>query len=309
MATIQIQGYALLFNSPYPFTEKGQGYIEEIDPGALKNADFSDVKLLRDHNQSLLIASTKSGTLRLKVDAVGLFFSADVPDTIEGKDTAELIRKKILNQTSFGFSTLGGDGSKWSMFQGTPVRRIMKIAKLFDVSVVTFPANPKTSVWLKEAAASNILQLQPITQKPTQAMNQVHQANELKAAHVARLEAAHQREYITFLQATQPPVQQPAQQQQRAGMYKLASLSATYECANDSVKNDQRRAMFAKASDVREQATMSPDDIAEKRIKQAQQVGGDLWAKMQEVRKREYDLSQICAKDREFLQQLNNGRR
>jgi hypothetical protein len=54
---------------------------------------------------------------------------------------------------------------------------------------------------------------------------------------------------------------------------------------------------------------MSPDDIAEKRIKQAQQVGGDLWAKMQEVRKREYDLSQICAKDREFLQQLNNGRR
>jgi HK97 family phage prohead protease len=308
MATIQIQGYALLFNSPYPFVEKGQGYIEEIDPGALKNADFSDVKLLRDHNQSLLIASSKSGTLQLKVDAIGLFFSADVPDTIEGRDTAELIRKKILNQTSFGFSTLGGDGSKWSMFQGTPVRRIMKIAKLFDVSVVTFPANPKTSVWLKEAAASNILQLQPITQKP-QAMNQVQQANELKAAHVARLEAAHQREYITFLQATQPPVQQPAQPQQRAGMYKLASLSAAYECANDSVKNDQRRAMFAKASDVREQATMLPADIAEKRVKQAQQVGGDLWAKMQQVCQREHDLAQICEKDRDFLRQLNSGRR
>jgi HK97 family phage prohead protease len=290
MSNTQIQGYALLWNSPYPFVENGQGYIEEIDPSALKNADISDVRFLRDHNQSLILGSTKSGTLRLKIDAVGLFFSADVPNTVEGKDTAELIRKKILNQTSFGFSTPGGDGSKWTTHGGTAVRRIMKISKLFDVSVVTFPANPKTSVWLKEdsTAKASILQLPATTQTPLPMLQTI-----AKAEHVARLAEMHEREYVAFLQGT-GSAQHPApveheheQPAHRAGMYKLAIPSAHYECASADVKNQHRKAIFAKAAEVQETAGMAPDEISAKRAKQAQQVGGDLWAKMQVIQARE----------------------
>jgi len=50
---------------------------------------------------------------------------------------------------------------------------------------------------------------------------------------------------------------------------------------------------------------LTPGEISERCYKKAQQVGGDLWKKMQQVCQREHDLSQICAKDREFLQQLN----
>ena len=295
MPNTQIQGYALLWNSPYPFVENGQGYIEEIDHSALKNADISDVRFLRDHNQSLILGSTKSGTLRLKIDAVGLFFSADVPNTLEGKDTAELIRRKILNQTSFGFST-PANGSKWTTHEGTAVRRIMKISKLYDVSVVTFPANPKTSVWLKEdsTAKASILQLPAATQNPLPMLQTIKIPSlESKAAHVARLAEMHEREYVAFLQET-GTAQHPApveheheQPAHRAGMYKLAIPSAHYECASADVKNQHRKAIFAKAAEVQETAGMAPDEISAKRAKQAQQVGGDLWAKMQVIQARE----------------------
>lgn len=286
MPNTQIQGYALLWNSPYPFVENGQGYIEEIDPSALKNADISDVRFLRDHNQSLILGSTKSGTLRLKIDAVGLFFTADVPNTLEGKDTAELIRRKILNQTSFGFST-PANGSKWTTHEGTAVRRIVKISKLYDVSVVTFPANPKTSVWLKEdSTAKNPL---PMLQPPIKIPSL-----ESKAAHVARLAEMHEREYVSFLRGTKAQHPAPVEHEQpahRAGMYKLAIPSAHYECASADVKNQHRKAIFAKAAEVQETAGMAPDEISAKRAKQAQQVGGELWAKMQVIQAREAFLN------------------
>ena len=63
-------GYAALFNS---MSEEFFGmWREVIDPGAFDDADISDVRALFNHDNNLLLARTKSGTLDLEIDANGL---------------------------------------------------------------------------------------------------------------------------------------------------------------------------------------------------------------------------------------------
>ena len=138
-----IYGYAALFNS---MSEEMWGFREVIDPGAFAETDVSDVRALFNHDNNLLLARTSSGTLSIEVDENGLRYEFEAPKTSYGKDLVELMKRGDVTQSSFGF-TIDREGEYWEQREGElPVRHITRIKKLYDVSPVTYPAYPDTTV-------------------------------------------------------------------------------------------------------------------------------------------------------------------
>lgn len=139
-----VQGLAVVFNR-----DANLGWFtEEIDPRAFDNADMSDVVLNFNHDDSLLLAGTRNGSLSLEVREDGLFQSADIIDTNQGEDVLKLVRSGLISKMSFAFSIADG-GETWEKRDGKEHRTITEISKLYDVSLVTFPAYPQTSAWAR----------------------------------------------------------------------------------------------------------------------------------------------------------------
>lgn len=140
----KVEGLAVVFNR-----DANLGWFtEEIDPRAFDNADMSDVVLNFNHDDSLLLAGTRNGSLSLEVRDDGLFQSADIIDTTQGEDVLKLVRSGLISKMSFSF-TIADDGEVWEKRDGKEHRTITEISKLYDVSLVTFPAYPQTSAWAR----------------------------------------------------------------------------------------------------------------------------------------------------------------
>lgn len=138
-----VEGYALRFNT---LSNDLGGFVEEISPEALKEADLSDVRCLIDHDSSKVLGRTTSETLELKIDDEGLYFRTQLPNTTYAKDLYENIRLGNINQCSFGF-ILDEDGDEFEKREdGLFKRTLRKIKSLFDVSIVTYPAYNDTQV-------------------------------------------------------------------------------------------------------------------------------------------------------------------
>jgi phage head maturation protease len=122
------------------------------------------VVALFNHNQDQVLGRTTSGTLRLNADKVGLAFELDLPDTSIGRDVYASVKRGDLNGCSFAF----GVGERMDEFNEEDeddehefehnkyralkrkvkqiVRTIRDFAALLDISIVTSPAYPGTSV-------------------------------------------------------------------------------------------------------------------------------------------------------------------
>lgn len=135
-----VEGYALKFNKP---SKDLGGFVEYIDARALDGVDMSDVKLFLNHDSTNLLGRTKSGTLQLSVDDVGLKFRCEMPNTTLGNDVLELVKRGDLSQCSFGF-TVAEDS--WERREGQPTRTIKKINTLAEISLVSIPAYDDTDV-------------------------------------------------------------------------------------------------------------------------------------------------------------------
>ena len=141
--TMRLAGYAAVFNDssvPLPFKES-------IAPGAFRKtlSETPDVRLLVNH-EGLPLARTKNGTLTLMEDERGLYFTAELADTQEARDIHTLIARGDVDQMSFAFRVIR---QKWSEDRS---RRVLTEVSLSDgdVSVVTYPAYPTTTVEARE---------------------------------------------------------------------------------------------------------------------------------------------------------------
>ncbi|HET6844967.1 MAG TPA: HK97 family phage prohead protease [Candidatus Angelobacter sp.] len=152
----RLSGYAAVYNSD---SEDLGGFTEQIAPGAFDAvlAAGPDVRALVNHDPSLLLGRTLSGTLTLRSDSKGLFYDVLVPDTQLGRDTLALAERGDITQSSFGFTIDEDDedaqewfdrnGNKVARWSSGGVKRVIrKIGGLFDVSPVTYPAYTASSV-------------------------------------------------------------------------------------------------------------------------------------------------------------------
>jgi HK97 family phage prohead protease len=133
-----LRGYAAVFNSP----SQPLPFIETIEPGAFRDSlkSRNDVKLLWNHDTSIVLGSTRAGTLRLIEDSRGLLVEADLPQTQAGKDAAISISRGDVTAFSFGFRIPAG-GDVWNSAN----ERVLKRVNVHEVSVgVAFPAYTAT---------------------------------------------------------------------------------------------------------------------------------------------------------------------
>jgi HK97 family phage major capsid protein/HK97 family phage prohead protease len=143
----RLEGYAAVFDSD----SEPIGYTERIAPGAFTRslADGDEVLALVEHDPGRVLGRLSAGTLELKQDKRGLWVSIDIPNTTDGNDVRELVRRGDLSQMSFAFVP-HEDGSQWETDQRGGRNRLITSAKLYDVSVVSVPAYNETEVSVRK---------------------------------------------------------------------------------------------------------------------------------------------------------------
>lgn len=166
-----VEGYATTFDDPYVLYEcDGIQYKEIIDRHALDEADLSDVVMQFDHAGRVFARTGRSNTLIVEPRDRGLFMAADLSKTEQARSMHEDISAGLVTKMSWAFKV-----QESSYDSVTHTRRILKIKKVYDVSAVSFPANPSTDIsarsWLDgviEAEKAERLAAQAVERKKQQ---------------------------------------------------------------------------------------------------------------------------------------------
>ena len=145
-----ISGYFSVFNSIY---ELFPGATESVAETAFDGALSDDIRCLVNHDTTLVLGRTKSGTLTLKTDSRGLWGEVNInPKDHDAVNLYERVKRGDVDQCSFGFDILEEEFED----RGDSVHWTIKKVRLYEVSVVTFPAYQDTSVSARNRQLSEI---------------------------------------------------------------------------------------------------------------------------------------------------------
>ena len=140
-----VSGYAIRFNEDSAF----MGFTERINPSALPASmlENADIFAYFNHDWSKVLARTPN-SLKLDLRDDGLYYEFEAPNTQDGNDLLEHIKRGEMYGTSFAFSLPeDGSGEVWTKQEdGTYMREIIMFDALYEISPVYTPAYPTTSV-------------------------------------------------------------------------------------------------------------------------------------------------------------------
>lgn len=102
-----------------------------------------DVIVPRDHDPMHLLGRTASGTAFVFESETGLEYWVDPPNTEDGRTVVELVRRRDVAGSSFAFIPAV---LSWREEEDRIIRTVEKVAGLYDVSPVTWPAYPSSNV-------------------------------------------------------------------------------------------------------------------------------------------------------------------
>lgn len=142
-----IEGRAIVYDSP---TDLGF-FTEVIEKDALKNTNMKDVRLLVNHDTSMIPLArsrnnNENSTLQLIPDDKGLRMKAklDIENNSDARNLYSAIERGDITGMSFMFTI---KGESWEDEDTDhPTRRITDIEQVFEVSAVTFPAYEDTEI-------------------------------------------------------------------------------------------------------------------------------------------------------------------
>ena len=140
----RVEGYAVIFNEE---TDLGR-FTESIDPHSFTEVMNDDVRMLFNHDPNYPLARSKNGegTLEMKVDERGVYFSYPVGPQSYSQDLHQSIQRGDVDQASFAFTV---QEDEWEERDGKPHRHITRLGQLIDLSVVTYPAYEATEVMVR----------------------------------------------------------------------------------------------------------------------------------------------------------------
>lgn len=150
-----VEGLAAVYEQEAPIPDYFGEFVEVIRKGAFDECDFSDVRLLVNHDfNGIALArsrrnnkSDKPNTMQITVDERGLNIKADL-DT-ENNEQARALYSAISRGDMEGMSFcfyVDEDGQRWTEKDGVKYREILKVAKVIEVSAVNFPAYGGTNI-------------------------------------------------------------------------------------------------------------------------------------------------------------------
>jgi HK97 family phage prohead protease len=112
-----------------------------------------DVPFLFDHQSHLISGRTTNGRLEIRKDLKGLGYRHTPVDTTHGRDLVKLVEDRTVTGASFAF-TAAPDGETWTEdAKGNVIRTVFRASGLFDISAVTYPAYPQSSIGLRSIEA------------------------------------------------------------------------------------------------------------------------------------------------------------
>lgn len=174
-----VTGYASTFDDPYLLWKDADVEVyEQVDRHAFDETNMDDVIMQYDHH-GRVFARVRNNTLTVTPDNKGLFISADLSGTDIGRGLYQEIAGGYTDRMSFGF-TVDEDEQVIQEDSTTGkthvLRTIRKVGKLYDVSAVSLPANPGTSISARfldgaiEEARAERLKAQELREKREQIM-------------------------------------------------------------------------------------------------------------------------------------------
>lgn len=127
-------------------------YDEIIDDGALADTDLRDVRFLVNHNVDMIpLARSRNNnansTMQMSIvplRGMDIRVDLDTENNAEAKSLYSAVQRGDISGMSFMFAV---DEDMWEDLETEhPTRHIRAIAKVFEVSAVTFPAYDATSI-------------------------------------------------------------------------------------------------------------------------------------------------------------------
>lgn len=138
-----LEGVPIVYDTPTTINDPAGSFVEIIKRGALDGADLTDTRLLYNHDLNKIPLARTPKTMQLTHNPAGLSMIANLPGTEEARSVYQAVKRGDLSGMSFAFKVpVGGD----EYDPKTNTRTINKIAKIYEISVVPFPAYPTTSV-------------------------------------------------------------------------------------------------------------------------------------------------------------------
>ena len=137
-----LEGYINKYNTRSEF----MGFFEEIERGAFNKSIESDtfIPMLYNHDDDKILGSTRSGTLKLISDDVGLKFTLKMnPNISYTRDVYELIKSGDVKGCSFGFIV---NQDEWRTLDNGADLRIIKELTLYEVTITPYPAYKASEV-------------------------------------------------------------------------------------------------------------------------------------------------------------------
>ena len=143
-----VEGYATTFGDTYELFRDGNYIVQEnVDRDAFKDTDMSDVVFQIDH-EGRVYARTRNKSLSLEIDEHGLKTRTDLSLTAGSREVYDAIDAGLYDRMSFAFTVTKDSYTEEEKSDGTVIltRTILAVGKLYDVSAVSFPANPNTDI-------------------------------------------------------------------------------------------------------------------------------------------------------------------
>lgn len=174
---VTLRGYAAKYNV---LSEMMWDFQETIAPGAFDNVMGDDVRALFNHDPNHILGRTASGTLRMSLDDVGLVYEVDLPDTDMAETVSCAVQRGDVTQSSFAFIV---KEATWTEREdGTWLRTITSLSRLYDVSPVTYPAYPDATVGMRSAMVAEQRKL-----RDTNLLDERRQSSAAAAAQAAEV--------------------------------------------------------------------------------------------------------------------------
>lgn len=149
----KIIGRPIVYNAP---TIIGGCFREVFEPGSLNNTDLTDVPLLVGHDQSTIpVARSRRNnghstmTLTAGPDGLDIDASLDVENNASARELYSAVKRQDICGMSAAFTV---EDEEWTdLNTEMPTRHIRSVAKVYEVSAVTFPAYEQTQINARSA--------------------------------------------------------------------------------------------------------------------------------------------------------------
>lgn len=151
-----IEGYAIVFGvESRMLVDYWDDYREIIEPGAITAEDLAqmDIKMTMWHNREKLLARSNKGvgTLKLSVDKIGVKYEFEAPNTSDGNNALELVKRGDMSGSSFTYWSDEASAVNYTKDDdGTLIRHVNKINMVYEMTIASDPVYTQTSVTARE---------------------------------------------------------------------------------------------------------------------------------------------------------------